>query len=63
MTHRLIIKPGAEIDIIEVLEWYEEEKEELAFEFLEQLDAELIRISQNPEHFQKRYRHVKIVFT
>ncbi len=63
MAHRLIIKLGAELDIAEILEWYEEEKEGLALEFLDRLDNELQRISESPEHFQKRYREIKIVFT
>ncbi|MGB5819692.1 MAG: type II toxin-antitoxin system RelE/ParE family toxin [Saonia sp.] len=63
MAHKVIIKPGAELDILEALEWYEEEKEGLSLDFLERLDDELERISKNPEHFQKRYRDIKIVFT
>ena len=63
MVHKVIIKPGAELDILEALEWYEEEKEALALDFLQRLDDELDRISKNPEHFQKRYRDIKIVFT
>ena len=63
MAHKIIIKPGAELDILEALEWYGDEKEALSLDFLEKLDDELNRISQNPEHFQKRYRDVKIVFT
>jgi plasmid stabilization system protein ParE len=63
MAHKVIIKPGAELDIREALEWYEEEKEGLSLDFLERLDDELARISKTPEHFQKRYRNIKIVFT
>ena len=63
MAHKVIIKPGAELDIREALEWYEEEKEGLSQDFLERLDDELARISKNPENFQKRYRNIKIVFT
>lgn len=63
MAHRLIIKPAAEIEIAEALEWYEESKEGLGLELLEQLDECLERIANNPEHFQKRYREIKIVFT
>ncbi len=63
MAHNVIIKPGAELDISEALEWYKLKKEGLAIDFLMGLDDELDRISQNPEHFQKRYRDIKIVFT
>ena len=63
MAHKVFIKPGAELDIIEAVEWYEEGKVGLSLDFLEQPDKELERISKNPEHFQKRYRDIKIVFT
>ncbi len=63
MAHKVIIKPGAELDILEALKWYEEEKEGLSQDFFERLDDELERISKNPGHFQKRYRNIKIVFT
>ena len=63
MAHKVIIKPGAELDIKDALEWYEEEKEALALDFIQRLDDELDRISKNPEHFQRRYRNIKIVFT
>ncbi|SDE35542.1 ParE toxin of type II toxin-antitoxin system, parDE [Pricia antarctica] len=63
MAHKVIIKLGAELDVMEALEWYGEEKEELALDFIQRLDDELDRISKNPEHFQKGYRNIKIVFT
>lgn len=63
MAHKIIVKPGAELDILEALEWYEKEQQDrLVQDFLEKLDDELDRISENPEHFQKRYRDIKIVF-
>ena len=63
MAHKVIVKPGAESDILEALEWYEGEKEELSLDFFQRLDDELDRISINPEHFQKHYGDIKIVFT
>lgn len=63
MAHKIIVKPGAELDILEALEWYDKEhKDQLIDDFLERLDDELDRISKNPEHFQKRYGDIKIVF-
>jgi plasmid stabilization system protein ParE len=63
MAHKIIVKPGAELDILEALEWYEKEQQnQLLQDFLDKLDDELERISKNPEHFQKRYRDIKIVF-
>lgn len=63
MVYKLIIKPLAEIEIAEALEWYDKEKEGLGLELLKQIDECLELISKNPECFQKRYREVKIVFT
>lgn len=63
MAHRVIIKPPAENEIAEALEWYEESKEGLGLELLEQINECLQRIANNPKNFQKRYREIKIVFT
>jgi len=63
MGHKLIVKPLAEIEMAEALEWYENSKQGLGLELLEQIDACLDRIVNNPEHFQKRYREIKIVYT
>jgi len=63
MAHKIIVKPGAELDILEALDWYEKQQQDrLIQDFLEKLDDELDRISKNPENFQKRYRNIKIVF-
>lgn len=63
MAHKIIIKPGAELDILEALEWYEKVRQDrLVLDFLAKLDDEFNRISKNPEIFQKRYREIKIVF-
>lgn len=63
MGYELIIKTGAELDIAEALDWYEEQREGLGIELLEVIDAEMTRIERDPEHFQMRYRDFKIVFT
>ncbi|MHA7060242.1 type II toxin-antitoxin system RelE/ParE family toxin [Aquimarina sp. M1] len=62
MGYSLIIKPGAELDITEALEWYEENTE-LSLELLNEIDEVLIRIESDPNNFQKRYREIRIVFT
>lgn len=48
MAHRIIIKPPAEIEITEALEWYEESNEGLGLGLLEQIDECLERIANNP---------------
>ena len=62
MGYNLIIKPGAELDIAEALEWYEENTE-LSLELLNEIDEVLIRIASDPNNFQKRYKEITIVFT
>ncbi len=62
MGYNLIIKPGAELDITEALEWYEENTE-LSPELLNEIDEVLIRIESDPNNFQKRYKEIRIVFT
>lgn len=62
MVYRLIIKPAAEDEIAEALEWYEEQREGLSLELLENIDQALKRIKENPEFFQERYREIRIVF-
>jgi len=62
MGYELIIKTGAELDITEALDWYEEQREGLGIELLEAIDVEMTRIEKDPEHFQMRYRDFRIVF-
>jgi len=62
MAYKLIIKPGAELDITEALDWYEENTE-LSPELLTEIDEVLTRIETNPDNFQKRYKDIRIVFT
>lgn len=63
MAYKLILKTGAELDINEALEWYEEQKIGLASELYVEIDNAIKRIEEKPELFQIRYRNVRIVFT
>lgn len=44
MKYRLIIKPEAESDILKIAQWYEEKKEGLGSEFLEELEKKFMQI-------------------
>jgi plasmid stabilization system protein ParE len=49
-------------DIEEIVLWYEEQREGLSYEFELCLEAGVGEIKRDPNAFQKRYRHVKILF-
>jgi plasmid stabilization system protein ParE len=48
MSHRLIVRPLAEADILRAFRWYESELRGLGTQFLEALDEGFDRISANP---------------
>ncbi|MEW7279205.1 type II toxin-antitoxin system RelE/ParE family toxin [Aquimarina sp. 2201CG1-2-11] len=62
MGYNLVVKPGAELDITEALEWYEENTE-LSSELFIKIDEVLSRIETDPNNFQKRYKDIRIAFT
>lgn len=62
MEFNLIVKPEAQDDIKDSLDWYIEQGENLPAKFLERLDESLTKIQKNPKHYQKRYGEVRIVF-
>ena len=63
MEFLLIIKPEAEKDIQNSIKYYAEQNLKLPVEFLKKLDESLLAIQQNPQHYQKRYLEIRIVFT
>lgn len=63
MAYNLIVKTLAEKDITEAIEWLHQQSENLPKEFLNDIDISLEIIRENPEHFQKRYDHLRIAFT
>lgn len=62
MVFNLLIKPAAEKDLEEILEWYREREKALAFNFFRKYDEALRQVQSNPEQFQKRYGDTRIVF-
>ena len=63
MEYNLILKPKAQQDIRNSIEWYREQSGNLPEKFLDKIDKCLEKISKNPEHYQKRYNEIRIVFT
>jgi plasmid stabilization system protein ParE len=48
---RLIVRPAAELDIREAVDWYEEEEPELGVRFLDELQSTLNRLRMMPLQF------------
>ncbi len=48
---QIILKPGAEEDLDDIFEWYENEKEGLGFEFLDFLDEAIKKLKSNPQYY------------
>lgn len=63
MEYNLIVKPKAEKDIRVAIDWYKEQIEILSAKLLNEIDESLVKIEKNPEHYQKRYNEIRIVFT
>jgi len=63
MVYRIFVKPEAEEELLEVLEWYDEQREGLGSELYKEVIELMNRIEKNPEHFQKRYKDFRISFT
>ncbi len=63
MVHKLIIKPGAEQDLREALEWYKKERSGLEVELYRKVTEVFEDIAKNPEQYQKRYRNIRIRYT
>ncbi len=63
MAYNISIKAGAEIDINDALEWYEEQKIGLASELYAEIDKAISIITETPALFQVRYKNIRIVFT
>ncbi|ANF51426.1 plasmid stabilization system protein [Chryseobacterium glaciei] len=63
MNYKLIIKPEAENDLDEAIEWYKEQNENLPEQLLNEVETGLNKIQKYPEHYQKRYKEIRITFT
>jgi len=63
MVYRIIVKPEAEQELREALEWYDEQREGLGSELYNEVLEVMERIENDPQHFQKRYKDFRISFT
>ena len=63
MDYNLVLKTLAEQDLTQATEWYETQLENFLEDFIDDIDFGLESIKENPEHFQKRYGEIRVVFT
>lgn len=63
MAYSLIIKTLAEHDVTQAVDWYNTQSEQLPREFIKAIDYSLNSIRETPDHYQKRYGEVRIIFT
>ncbi len=59
MSYSLAFFPQAEMDILESIRWYNIEKASLGFDFYNQLQQTLGRISENPLHYSIRLKRIR----
>ena len=63
MAFETVISDEAKLDIEEARNYYVAVSSNLLLKFDTELIATIELIAVNPQHFQKRYRNIKIVFT
>jgi len=59
MNYSLVFYPLANQEIIESIRWYNFEKENLGFEFYEELNAQLSLLAKNPRHYSIRFKNIR----
>ena len=62
MTYKLVIKTLAEKDISEAANFYYKKAPHLISEYLGAVNDAIRSIQQNPEHFQKRFKAIRVIF-
>lgn len=60
MNYTRIIKPEAELDILETAQWYEKKQHDLGLRFLDEVEEKLDLITANPLHYQVRYKTTRL---
>ncbi len=60
MKYSLIVKPEAELDTLKSAKWYEEKQKNLGLRFLDEVEEKLLLVTQNPLHYQVRYKATRL---
>ena len=56
---RLIVRPDAEADIAAAYDWYEEQREGLGREFLEEISVTIETVGADPKRFPAVFRTLR----
>ncbi len=59
MNYSLSFYPSAQEDIIKSIGWYNQEKENLGFEFYDQLNEKLNILVRNPQHYSILFKDIR----
>ncbi len=59
MSFRLVVRPLAELDLLEAYEWYEAHQARLGSDFISAIDGLFVRIAGNPRLYPEVHRHVR----
>ena len=61
MSYSLLIDPGARLDIVESINWYNGQKPGLGRRYYNSVRLTMKQIKSNPFMFQQRYKNLRIV--
>lgn len=59
MTHKILIRPVAETEIEDAMNWYEKQRIGLGSDFLLCLEEGLVKIERTPEMFPVVYKNIR----
>ena len=63
MNYQVALQSEAIVDIQTAFDWYEQQRTELGYEFIEEMEEALERLSKHPQHYSasnQKYRKLRI---
>jgi hypothetical protein len=63
MSYNLLISPIAKAELLESIEWYNEQKKGLGLDFISEIEKSLRIIENKPTLFAKIYKEYRMVLT
>ena len=61
IPYKLIVRPLAEEDLKQAMEWYNLQLEGLGSKFIHHVDKKLVEIALNPLQYQIRYKNIRTI--
>ncbi len=59
MSHKILLRPGAEEDLLDAVTFYEENLKGLGTDFINSVESTLHEISRQPESFPNVYKNIR----